>query len=408
MANVTAALAQVAPLNTQVGSLTPSSVVQLGGVRAQTRIAVIGDQNSYGRVSMALPSLSVWSMVAGGVTGSVALTLPLKLSMSGGGSSGVVPMRLPSFTLQASGLVGASGAVRLALPTPRLQMLPANSVALQIPRPNLTTSGTTGVIGSVSMRLPSPSLAIAASAAIVGGVSLALPSIKLAISASAGQTAAVALTLKRLALAAEGRTGVVGNVTLTLPVMRFAAQGQFDQVGVAQLTLPSLNLSITGRVAAGPSQTTVMHTETMALTQYSNFPFNSFAQFNGVTLGASDQGLFALTGATDNGTPIDAFARVGITDFNTSHLKRVDRIYVGYRSDGNLVMRVLTDETQQRDYLLRASGAGLHGNHVRLGKGLEARYWQFEVRNLNGADFDLNTIELKPTTLKRRIGGWDA
>jgi hypothetical protein len=50
----------------------------------------------------------------------------------------------------------------------------------------------------------------------------------------------------------------------------------------------------------------------------------------------------------------------------------------------------------------------LHGNHVRLGKGLEARYWQFEVRNQGGAYFDLNTIELKPTKLRRRVGGRDA
>jgi hypothetical protein len=70
---------------------------------------------------------------------------------------------------------------------------------------------------------------------------------------------------------------------------------------------------------------------------------------------------------------------------------------------------VFTDEVTQRDYLLTATGkSGLHGNHVRLGKGLVARYWQFEVRNQGGAAFELNAIELKPTQLRRRVGGGDA
>jgi len=152
-----------------------------------------------------------------------------------------------------------------------------------------------------------------------------------------------------------------------------------------------------------------MHTEAQALSQYDNFPFNSFARLGNVYLGASDEGVFAIGGDTDDGAIIAAAARVGISDFGTSLLKRVDRAYIGYRTDGNLIMRVITDEVNQRDYLVEASGAsGLHGNHVRIGRGLRARYWQFEILNQNGADFELNMIELKPTRLHRRIGGGDA
>jgi hypothetical protein len=152
-----------------------------------------------------------------------------------------------------------------------------------------------------------------------------------------------------------------------------------------------------------------MHTEKQAFTTYTNFPFNSFAKFNDVWLGAADGGLFVLAGATDDGTFIDAAVRVGITDFSTSHLKRVARMYVGYRADGDMQLNVTTDENQTRSYALRSTGnSGIHGNHVRIGKGLKARYWQFELQNVDGADFELNTMEIKPDVLKRRIGGGDA
>jgi hypothetical protein len=152
-----------------------------------------------------------------------------------------------------------------------------------------------------------------------------------------------------------------------------------------------------------------MQTQTRGLWQYTNWPFNSMARFNGVYLGASAEGLFVLAGETDNGAFIQAAARTGITDFGTSHLKRIDKCYVGYRTTGDCVIRVITDQVNVRDYLVTKYGQdGLHGNHTRIGRGVQARYWQFEIRNTLGCRFEFNAIELKPTGLRRRIGGGDA
>ena len=95
-----------------------------------------------------------------------------------------------------------------------------------------------------------------------------------------------------------------------------------------------------------------------------------------------------------------------MSDFNTLHLKKVDRMYVGYRASGDLILRVFTDEVNVRDYKLTATGkSGMHGNYVRMGKGVEAQYYQFEIQNVDGADFQLNMMELKPTVLRRRVSG---
>jgi hypothetical protein len=381
----------------------------LTGVRASGRAGSVGAPTS-GSVALKIPRVYFFAGGSAGASGSVSLTLPkLTMSSKGGGTAAVVGMRLPALGIAATGVVGGYGKVSLVLPSMQLKVGGTASFGLTLPSLHLTTSGRTGVVGSVTLALPRLSLTARASVPVQGVVSLALRAPVISIDATGGRSGRMNLTLARIALAAEGRTGQIGSVTLVLPVVRVGVTGYDHPTGVAHLTLPMLHLVAAGRVSAGPAQTFAIHTETMALTQYSNFPFNSFAQFNGVVIGASDQGLFALGGDTDNGVAIDAFARVGITDFGTSHLKRVDRIYVGYRAKGDLILRIYTNEVQQRDYLLRAmSGPNLHGNHARLGKGLSARYWQFEVRNRDGADFDLNTIELKPTTLRRRVGGWDA
>jgi hypothetical protein len=307
--------------------------------------------------------------------------------------------------------------VALTLPTPVITAHSANTVTLKLPTPTLTVSARTGQVGYVQLVLPTPVIAAAGKIPYTGSVQLVEPKPVLNVSGTVGSVAKVALTLRGIALAAEGATGTIGSVRLVLPVPVFDAQGYQQGIGRVSLTLPMLILQATGQVSNVVSGTPdgnvfpaiTMNTETGALSNYTNWPFNSLAQFNGAYLGASAEGLFVLTGDTDNNTFIQAAARVGITDFGTSYLKRIDRSYVGYRTDGDLVLRVFTDEVNVRDYLITQYGkSGLHGNHTRIGKGLAARYWQFEIRNQNGAQFQLNALELKPTHLRRRIGGGDA
>lgn len=395
-------------------------------------------------LTLPVPALAVIALesdVSANPSGSVGLTLPVpKISFSAGagnaadmsgltlpmpgialvGSTPVAAkmgMVLPVPKVSMTGVSAGVAALALTLPAPVLSLAGPNSQAMVLPAPTLQLIGRTGIVGALSLVMPRATLALEGTVPFTGKMALNLPVPQIALAGSAGNAARMAMQLTRLALALEGHTGVVGEMALTLPVGRLDLEGHGPFSADLTLTLPMLLLQQVGRTTGvtplnpdGIAQPAiVMHSETGALTQYTNFPFNSFAAFNGMYLAASAEGLFMLGGATDNGALINAAARVGMTDFGTSFLKRVDRSYVGYRTDGNLVIRVYTDEVDSRDYMLEATGRlGLHGNHFRIGKGLRARYWQFEVQNQNGADFTLNSIELKPTQLRRRIGGGDA
>lgn len=320
-----------------------------------------------------------------------------------------VSLHAPTFELTASGTTGEVGNVALSTPATSLVITSPNGVVLAAPVSILVASGTTGVSGAVSLLAPTAALALTASIPFVATAALEAPLGRVVIAGISGTNSALRLSLTKAALAITGATGTVGTVDLELPVIEMLVGGGQAVTGTVVLAIPILRLQVTGQRAANANagiSTLVMHTEQMSLSTYTNYPFNSFAVFQGVALGASSDGIFALSGATDAGTAIAAVARLGISDFGTSHLKRIDRLYVGYRTDGDMVLRVLTDEVTSRDYSLKATGkSGLHGNHVRVGKGVEARYWQFEIQNTNGADFELNSIEAKPTVLRRRVGG---
>ena len=207
-----------------------------------------------------------------------------------------------------------------------------------------------------------------------------------------------------------GYSGAIGGSDVSLPIWGAQGGGHVEFTGSSSAPIPFISAYGTGQQAAGLVYSAVaMHTENQSLTTYTNFPFNSFAKFNGVYLAAGDGGLFTLSGDTFDGVAIQSAARVGMTDMGSSRLKKVDRVYVGLRTDGDMIFRVITEETNVRDYLLAYSGIPtLRGKRVMIGKGIMARYWQFELRNVNGSSFDLNMIELKPQVLSRRVGGADA
>jgi hypothetical protein len=166
---------------------------------------------------------------------------------------------------------------------------------------------------------------------------------------------------------------------------------------------------MTTRLASGTTHFTVaMHTERQALSTYSGFAFNSFATFNGVALGASATGLHALTGTTDAGVAISAVVKTGINDFGTSLQKTVDQVYVGCKSPSNMQLKTVTDEVTTLTYTLPSSASTAHATRVTPAKGNAARYWQFEISNVAGADFTIDSIEVKPTILKRRVRGRSA
>jgi hypothetical protein len=158
--------------------------------------------------------------------------------------------------------------------------------------------------------------------------------------------------------------------------------------------------------AAGTRVTWVVHPEIPAATTYNNYTFNSFATQNGTLLGARADGIYELAGDDDAGVDVAAVVRTGLLELGGGALKQVTRAYLGYTSDGRLVLKtVVTDggEKTERWHELTETAGAPREARVKFGKGVKARYWQFELRNADGADFHLDQLQLLPLTLSRRV-----
>jgi hypothetical protein len=91
-------------------------------------------------------------------------------------------------------------------------------------------------------------------------------------------------------------------------------------------------------------------------------------------------------------------------DFGSNELKRIRAGYINYRTDGDLTLKITTDEGESYEYTIeRIDGDGLHSNRIRLGRGMIGRHFQWELTNRNGCDFTINDMTLLPQTLPRKF-----
>jgi hypothetical protein len=147
----------------------------------------------------------------------------------------------------------------------------------------------------------------------------------------------------------------------------------------------------------------VVNSKNLAVSEYDRYDFHSFAKYNNVYYGAKDKGIFSLTGDYDDSWLIKAAIKTGIIDFKNEFQKKMPRIYIGIRNDDTMVMKTITNEGVERWYEMKDNQTGVAKSRVKVTQGVKSAYWQFELCNVTGGDFDVSDIQLMPIILSRRI-----
>jgi len=125
-------------------------------------------------------------------------------------------------------------------------------------------------------------------------------------------------------------------------------------------------------------------------------------RFAGMILGANEDGIFILGQADKDGAAdIDARFRTAMTDFNAVNQKRMRKLHIGYETDGEMEIRIRADEglALVRELHPRHDNERQHSQKVSVGRDMKGRYWDLEVRNVDGADFAVDEVTAVPIVL---------
>jgi hypothetical protein len=147
----------------------------------------------------------------------------------------------------------------------------------------------------------------------------------------------------------------------------------------------------------------VVNTQTSAVSEFENYNFNSFSY----PYAAASDGIYKLDDSdTDDGKIIQASIRTGISDFGTSLKKQVPWAYIGITDNGRVLLKTISTDRgtkKERWYEVKSYTDSVDTTRVRMGKGVKAKYWQFEISNIEGEYFNIESMEILPLILKRRI-----
>jgi hypothetical protein len=146
----------------------------------------------------------------------------------------------------------------------------------------------------------------------------------------------------------------------------------------------------------------------MPISEYDNFTFNSMTQFKDKFYGTTDAGLYMMGADTDDSAPITAELSSLMLDLGSSRMKRIRSAYLGYTASNQLVLKVrAVSDGQLSEHWYKARPVAIadapREGYVRVGQGLRSRYWQFELTNVGGGDFEIDQLELYPLFLNRRV-----
>ncbi|HEY3434225.1 MAG TPA: hypothetical protein VGK41_01095 [Solirubrobacterales bacterium] len=203
-------------------------------------------------------------------------------------------------------------------------------------------------------------------------------------------------------------SGVVLGIVLAEGVLLGAEPG--NSLDAMALLQEGISFALHLNVDDGRYLAYCINTESKGLTQYRNYPFNSFAKLGGRYFGMTPDGIRELEGSDDAGSAIAASFRMSMTNLGGTNLKRMVAAYLGYTSTGALRLKTITVDQngvkQANYYRLDAQNAvAPREARIKIGQGLRSVYWGFTVESIDGAAFMIDLLKLYPIVVGQQLQG---
>lgn len=198
----------------------------------------------------------------------------------------------------------------------------------------------------------------------------------------------------------RGSGSIILPIPVVFPIPPYSGLGQLtlpvpDYIGFAR----SVHVS---RIYKGIT----MNLANQAISTHNIYPFNSLAYLRGQLYGANEQGIYRFHEGKGNVGRIESKIKTGMLDLGEHFIKYLRGVWLTYRSDGNLVLAFATQEDEgdrTEGFPTTIAGNDIHEEYIAGPRGLRGRYYIIELKNLSGADFDIEKISIIIDAIRKRI-----
>ena len=306
--------------------------------------------------------------------------------------------------MEGPGLVGQIGHAEMEMPLFIMVGRSGAIAAMQLPKMEMAGHGLVGQVGTGRLLFSVPVMDGNGYSSVIGrGTMLFSPMVM----SSGGKVSVIGEGRMSFSLPVSnghGYAGIVGNGRMIFPLPVLSGKAFVEIFGTGGMDFPLPQMIGAGRIIPLTIlyKGLAMNASHFAVTEYKDFPFNSFAYFNGVYLGANSQGIFALGGNSDNGKKIDSLVELPPVDFGAGFIKRARDAWLTYRADGQLVLVLRLDEHETWESALQLPQGRSHEERIKIARGIKNRFIGFGIRNEMGCDFDIESLRVLVEPVQRR------
>ena len=383
-----------------VSAVSASEVGQIIGA-ATTTLPVADGTGLVGTVSQGAVTTPLFTTVAGQFkAGEVVNALPVVSGTLLPELYGTARVTSPVALVTGSINSGESITGSVQVPIAQVNAKSGSSAAIQPSVPVVSATGLTGRVGTGAVRNASAQVSGVSSQKDfwVGNVLVASSTVSGEMSQGTVNTGDVQNRVNSVNATGVGGTVGTGAVTSPSTVANVTLVSEVFLNG--EIILPSPLVRGYGSAAVANFITWVLNTESNQTTNYTEFPFIALGHMGAVPVGAAADGIYLLTGDTDEGAAIDSIFKFGMADFR-SGLANVSHVYVGGDIEGDMEISILEDgQDIDNIYTISERERHVRGHHAKLGKGFRSRYRQLSLSNVNGGNFELDSLSLSSRDLK--------
>ena len=266
---------------------------------------------------------------------------------------------------------------------------------------DVTAQGSVGHVGTLEIEIQPFGVEGSGRTEILGRGTINLGSVFVSGQGLGESEGVGSVGFRRLIVSGNGLVGRVGTGSIEIPFLDIESAGAAKVIGSAYIEIYPLNVDGFGEteVLAPVFKTITLNTRINAASEYTNFGFNSMCAFNGMHLVASEAGIFAIAGDTDNSTKIVSKVKSGITDLDSTEYKRISQFYIHGTMDSGLVLSLTTEDGEERKYQVTQENERVKVLRFLTGRGVYSRNWQW---GLEGR-FRVDQLAMEVEPLPRRI-----
>lgn len=265
--------------------------------------------------------------------------------------------------------------------------------------------------GRIIADFPEFESTIATHITFVSRIDSAFPAFESDIQASGPILAVIDAAFPGLTSAISTSQRRVMILDATFPTFESAISSYGEVYSDIEAVFPGFTSEIISRISGGSTvSVVVINTITKAVSNFTNYDFNSMSFFAGKYIGADDTGIYEMDGVDDDTltTPVDITASIRTGDFdlhegNQPRTLEDVNLFGVFGSDITLIFRGNIDTLRQ--FTIPTFGQTTETTlRQKFGRGLKDRVFSLEIQNTDGGALELQqaAIDAEPVYRQKK------